>query len=123
MEKIKSNQIVVKKRINRARLKIKIRLDKIKKEVNIKEEDKVLLLIKNLTNNKLEVLYIEVFKIKEVKGVIILLKLLNIKIYLRFYISLLKKVFLDTKIVIIQYYFIQDEYEIKRILNKSKNKK
>ena len=72
----------MKKRINRIRLKIKTRLDKIKKDIIIKNGDKVLLLTKNLTNDKLEILYIKVFKIKEVKGIITLLKLLNIKTYL-----------------------------------------
>ena len=52
-------------------------------------------------NDKLEILYIKVFKVKEVKGVTALLEPLNIKTYLRFYVSLLKKVPLDTKIIII----------------------
>ena len=83
------------------RLKIKIRLNKINKDVIIKNGDKVLLLIKNLIDNKLEILYIKVFKVKDIRGVTALLRLLNIKIYLRFYVSLFKKVSLDTKIVII----------------------
>ena len=82
-------------------MKVKIRLNIIKKNVTIKNKNKVLLSIKNLINDKLEILYIKVFKIKEVKGVITLLKLLNMKIYLRFYVSLLKKVSLDIKIIII----------------------
>ena len=68
--------------------------------MDIKEGNKVLLLIKNLTNNKLEILYIRVFKVKEIREIIILLKLLSIKTYLRFYVSLLKKVSLDIKITI-----------------------
>ena len=61
----------------------------------IKKEDKVFLFIKNLINNKLNKLYIKAFRIKEVKSVIALLKLLDIKIFLRFYISLFKKVSLE----------------------------
>ena len=80
---------------------MKIKLNKSKRGINIKKDDKVLLLIKNLTNDKLETSYIRVFKVKEVKGVTALLKLLNTKIYLRFYILLLKKVFSNTKITII----------------------
>ena len=76
-------------------------MNKIIKEVEIKKEDNVLLLIKNLTNNKLKTLYIEVFNIKKVNRVTILLKLLNTKISLRFYVLLLKKTFLDIKITII----------------------
>ena len=92
---MKGNWIIIKERLNRARLKIIIRLNKFKKNINIKKEDKVLLLTKNLMNDKLKILYIGVFKVKEVKGVTILLKLFNIKIYLRFYVLLLKKVLLD----------------------------
>ena len=68
--------------------------------MNIKKGNKVLLLTKNLINDKLEILYIKVFKVKEVRGVTILLELLNTKTYLRFYISLLKKVPLNIKIII-----------------------
>ena len=52
----------------------------------------MLLFIKNLTNNKLNNFYIKTFKIKNVRDIITLLILLNIKIFLRFYISILKKV-------------------------------
>ena len=93
--------MTIKERINKVKLKVKVRLNKLKKNIDIKEDNKVLLLIKNLTNDKLKILYIKVFKVKEVRGIIILLKLLSTKIYLRFYVSLLKKVFLDTKIAII----------------------
>ena len=92
---MKRNQTIIKERVNKIRLKIKIRLNKTKEDVNIKKSDKVQLLTKNLIDDKLEILYIKVFKIKEVRGVIVLLKLLNIKIYLRFYVSLLKKILLD----------------------------
>ena len=65
----------------------------------IKKEDRVLLLIKNLINNKINKLYIKIFKIKEVKSVIALLKLLNIKIFLKFHVSLFKKVLLNTELI------------------------
>ena len=64
--------------------------------MNIKKEDIMLLFIKNLINDKLDALYVDFFKVKEVKRITILLKLLDIKIYLRFYISLLKKVLSNT---------------------------
>ena len=57
------------------------------------------LFIKNLIDNKLNKLYIEVFKVKEVKSVTTLLKLLNIKIFLKFYVSLLKKVLLKIELI------------------------
>ena len=62
----------------------------------MKKEDKILLFIRNLINDKLDTSYINIFRIKEVKKVTILFKLLNIKIYLYFYISLLKKISLET---------------------------
>ena len=52
----------------------------------------MLLFIRNLINDKLNTLYINIFRVKEVREVTILLKLSNIKIYLRFYILLLKKI-------------------------------
>ena len=55
----------------------------------------MLLFKRNLINNKLNILYIRAFKIKEIREVTILLKLSNIKIYSRFYIFLLKKVLYD----------------------------
>ena len=56
----------------------------------------MLLSTKNLTNNKLNILYIKVLKVRKVKEVIVILELSNIRVYLRFYISLLKKVLSNT---------------------------
>ena len=72
-----------------------------KREIDIKKKDKVLLLIKNLTNNKLDKLYIKVFRTKDNKSSIAYLKLLNIRFYLRFYKSLLERIFLNIIIAII----------------------
>ena len=58
------------------------------------------LFIKNLIKNKLNTLFIEIFKIKKIKNVIILLKLSNIKIFSKFYISFFKKI--SQKILIIK---------------------
>ena len=96
---MRRNWAAVKERINKVNLKVKVRLNKLKKDIDIRERNKILLLIKNFTNDKLKILYIKVFKVKEVKGVTILLKLLNTKTYLRFHVSLLKKAPLDTKII------------------------
>ena len=59
----------------------------------------VLLLTKNLTNKKLNRLYIGVFEIKKVSGVVIILKLLDIGIFLKFYIGLIKKVLIRVPLV------------------------
>ena len=64
--------------------------------MNIKKEDKMLLFIKNLISDKLNTSYIDIFRVKEVKEVTILLKLLDIKIHSRFHVLLLKKVFSNT---------------------------
>ena len=74
-------------------------MNKEKANVNIKKEDKILLSTKNLINNKLENSYAKAFLIKEVKEVTILLKLLNIKIFSRFYTFLLKKASLFTSLI------------------------
>ena len=65
----------------------------------IKPKDKVLLSIKNLTNKKLDRPYIGAFKVKKVLGVVIILKLLDIGIFLKFYIRFLKKVLLGVSLV------------------------
>ena len=64
------------------KVKIKIRLNKDKQNIYIKKEDKILLFTRNLTSDKLNILYVKVFRIKEIKEIIILLELSNIKIYL-----------------------------------------
>ena len=50
------------------------------------------LFTKNLTKNKLNTLFIEIFKIKKIKNITILLKLSNIKMFSKFHISLFKKI-------------------------------
>ena len=70
---------------------MKKKLNKIKNNMKIKKKDKMLLFIKNLINNKLNNFYIEAFKIKNVRNIITLLILLNIKIFLKFYTLIFKK--------------------------------
>ena len=59
------------------------------------------LFIKNLIKNKFNTSFIEIFKIKKIKNVIILFKLLNIKFFLKFYIFLFKKILFDILIITI----------------------
>lgn len=99
-EKIK-NWLIIKKKIDKIKTKIKFKLNKNKINVYIKKENKILLFTKNLINDKLNILFIEIFKIKKVKDVIILFKLLNTKIFLRFYIFLFKKTPFDILLIII----------------------
>ena len=73
---------------------MKKKLNKEKNNVNIKKKDKVLLFTKNLINNKLNNLYVKAFMIKNIKNVITLFTLFNMKIFLRFYTLMLKKTLL-----------------------------
>lgn len=59
---------------------------------NIKLNNRILFLIKNLTNRKLDQSYIGIFKVEKVLGIVIILKLSNLSIFPKFYIKLLKKV-------------------------------
>ena len=72
----------------------------------IKKEDKVLLLIRNLINNKLNNSYTKVFLIKEIRKVMILLKLSNIKTFSRFHTLLFKKASSFISLIKIKIYFI-----------------
>ena len=60
----------------------------------IKVNDRVLLLTKNLTDKKLNRLYIKAFEVEKVLKVVVILKLLDISIFFKFYIEFLKKVLL-----------------------------
>ena len=64
--------------------------------MKVKEGNKVLLFIRNLIIDKLNTSYVGVFRVKEVREITILLKLSDIKIYLQFYILLLKKISSNT---------------------------
>ena len=59
------------------------------------------LFIKNLLKNKFDTSFIKIFKIKKIKNITILFKLLNIKIFFKFYILFLKKALLNILIIII----------------------
>ena len=51
-----------------------------------------MLFIKYITDNKLDTLYTEAFEVLDVKGIIVYFKLLDTRIFPKFYISLVKKV-------------------------------
>ena len=59
------------------------------------------LFTKNLIKNKFNISFIKIFKIKEIKNVTIFLKLSNIKMVFKFYISFIKKTLKKTSIAII----------------------
>lgn len=60
--------------------------------------DKILLLIKNLLDKKLEYLYLGAFKVKKVLGVV------DIKIFPKYYIVLYMKALLKLLLVTYQFY-------------------
>ena len=57
----------------------------------IKEGDKVLVYIDNMTDDKLDTLYAGLYRVIKIKGITIHLTLLSIKIYSKFHASLIKK--------------------------------
>ena len=67
----------------------------------IKKGDKMLLFIKNLMNDKLNNLYIEAFRVENVRDVTTLLTLSNIKKISRFYMFMLKKTSSSTLLITI----------------------
>ena len=69
--------------------------------MNIKKENKVLLFIKNLINDKLNNSYIKAFKIENIKNVTTLLTLSSIKTFFKFHTSMLKKTSSSTFLIII----------------------
>jgi hypothetical protein len=75
-------------------------------------------------SNKLDYLRIGPFEISEVRGLVIFkLDLLKkLRIYLIFYISLLKKVLKNVRIVILEVEVDKTEYEVERIIAYSETK-
>ena len=51
--------------------------------------------IENITKNKLDTLYTRLYEIIKIKDITVYLTLSKTKIYLKFYISLLKKALID----------------------------
>ena len=70
---------------------MKERVDKKRRDYIIQKGDKVLLSIKNLIDKKLDKLFIEAFKVRDLKGVIASLELPGTGIFPKFYIRLLKR--------------------------------
>ena len=114
--KMKNNRATIGIRITRARQKVKKRLDTKKNPVTIKPGDKTLLSTKNLTDDKLNTLYIGAFKILNVKNTTVELSLPNTKIFPKFHASLIKKTSPDTPLTTTWNYSTKEEYEIERIL-------
>ena len=56
------------------------------------QEDNVLVYTENMTTDKLDTLYIGLYKIIDIKETTVHLSLLGTKIYLKFHVSLIKKV-------------------------------
>ena len=117
-EKMKNNWAAIGARIIRAKQKVKKRLDTKKNPVTIKPGDKVLLLTKNLTNDKLDTPYIKAFKVINVKNTTVELSLPDTRIFPKFHASLIKKAPPDTPFATIWNYSTKEEYEMERILQK-----
>ena len=69
-----------------------------KRDHDIREENKILLSTKNLTDKKLNKSFIEVFKIKNIKKITTTLQLFKTSILSKFHVKLLKKAFSATSL-------------------------
>ena len=116
--RMKNNWAAIGIKITRAKQKVKKRLDTKKNLVTIKPRDKTLLSTKNLTNDKLDTLYIGTFKMLNVKNTTVELSLPDTKIFPKFHASLIKKAPPDTPLTTIWNYSTKEKYEIERILQK-----
>ena len=110
-------QKLVKERIDQARKKVIERLLLRRKPITIKEGDKVLVYIGNITDNKLDTLYAGLYQVIKVKGTTVYLALPSTKTYLKFYTSLVKKAPPAILLYDIQNFSRKDEYKVKRILD------
>ena len=117
--KMKNNWAAIGIKITRTRQKFKKKAQK--NFVMIKPGDKKFLSTKNLTNDKLDTPYIGTFKIINVKNTTVELFLPNTKIFPKFHVFWIKKTPPNTPLTTIWNYSPK-KYEIKRILQKKKNK-
>ena len=118
--KMKSNWDKIKTKLKRVKEKMKKRVDIKRKNHEIQQDDKMLLSIKNLIDKKLNKSFIEIFQVEKVKDVTTTLRLSNTKIFFKFHVELLKKVFASTSLTKHWFYERKEKYEIEYIVNERK---
>ena len=91
-----------------------------RKNYNIQKGDKVLLSTKNLIERKLDRLYIGAFKVQDIKGITVYLKLPIIGIFPKFHVSLLKRAPNGIPLAKDWHYQRREEYEVEEILDERK---
>ena len=117
---MKSNWDKIRAKFKKAKKKMKQRVNIKRKNHEIQQSDKMLLSTKNLTNKKLNKSFIETFQIEKMKDTTTTLRLSNTKIFFKFHVELLKKVFASTSLTKHWFYEKKKEYEIKYIMNERK---
>ena len=118
--KMKSNWDKIKSKLKKVKKKMKQRVNIKRKNHEIQQDDKMLLSTKNLTNKKLNKSFIEIFQIEKIKDIITTLCFFDTKIFLKFHVELLKKVFASTSLTKHWFYEKKKKYEIKYIVNERK---
>ena len=116
--KMKSNWDKIKTRLKQIKKKMKEKVNIKRKIHDIRQNDEIFLSTKNLTNKKLNKLFIEIFQIEKMKNITTTLRLSNTKIFLKFHVELLKKAFASTSLT--KHWFYEKKYEIKYIVNERK---
>ena len=117
---MKSNWDKIKTRLKQVMKKMKKRVNIKRKDHEIQQDDKIFLSTKNLTNKKLNKSFIEIFQVEKMKSITTTLRLSNTRIFLKFHVELLKKVFASTSLTKHWFYERKKKYEIKYIMNERK---
>ena len=118
--KMKSNWDKIKTKLKKVKKKMKQRVNIKRKNHEIQQNDMMFLSIKNLTNKKLNKSFIETFQVEKIKDITTTLRLSNTKVFLKFHVELLKKVFASTSLTKHWFYEKKEKYEIKYIMNEKK---
>ena len=116
-EKMHENWTKIGDRIDKARQKVKQRLDAKKKPVTVKPGDKAYLDTKNLTNDKLDRPFIGPFEVKSVRNTTVELALPETKIFPKFHASLVKKAPQGVPLCTSWAFSTGEEYEVERIID------
>ena len=118
--KMKSNWNKIRAKLKQVKKRMKQRVNVKRKDHDIRDDDKMLLSTKNLTNRKLNKSFIETFQVEKIKDTTTTLKLSNTKVFSKFHVKLLKKALERTLLTKNWFYEKKKEYEIEYILNERK---
>lgn len=120
VNKMKNNWDKARARIQKAKEKVKERVDKSRRNHDIQKGDKVLLSTKNLTDKKLDRPYVGAFEVQDIKGTTAHLKLPATGIFPKFHVGLLRKAPDGVPLAKDWHYQKKEEYEIEKIIDENK---